>query len=412
MDPGSLVRRHTTWLGVFSALSVIAGLVAILLERERPWVFAVGVLAYALGVPVLLGTLSEGWWKGVDEHLRRMRGYYRRALAKVVEESTTSASLARLVPQKHLRAIVSELCGPVVEETLKAQGAHPVVTDLELALEVVDVETAADLFTEIAVVKREARWKALLPSATTRLGSLVRPTLVCTSGVHEKPTVVRLAECGLVELLWPLPARWIDDVATEIGTLRNACEWLEVPTLELHCAGERLMLDGSTLAPESEAEIVRALEPHFGRDVDGEPVNLHAVSKELSDCLLRVWTVKDPDREIDAGSGADPRIGVRFLSTYRVCVKGRRPTEILYRYELPFSQPAFVQSIRFRLGSEVARRWELDPASVRCAFPLLKPSARWDRLDQHLTWQIAEQRGTAFLPGHGVAFLWRPRVPA
>ena len=160
-----------------------------------------GLISWAISVPSLVAQLTTQWWnQTVGEPLRRMKKYFDDALREVIGETVTSASFTYLASASHVRQVVTQLCGPVISRTVELQGRHPIAADLSISLTAREIQEIADVG-QILVVEAEVESRPLLPGPETTLGSLIRPSFVCTSYVMQLEAVRQLAQLGLIRVL-------------------------------------------------------------------------------------------------------------------------------------------------------------------------------------------------------------------
>jgi len=136
------------------------------------------------------------------------------------------------------------------------------------------------------------------------------------------------------------------------------------------------------------------------------------VSSALRESLLETWLPEDPALRIGLPESENPSVTIDYSHTYRVCVRSfnRDTGGRLYRYERPFWWPALIKRSTFSLATGIRARWILDPATVRCPFPLVHPAARYGNYEQKLDWGGTNQHsdhGRPALPGHGITYSWR-----
>lgn len=373
------------------------------------------VLAVVVSVFTLSATLIYGFWESyVIPTLNEPREYFEKALGEIIGQKVLYTVFKQLVSTqlasaKRTEEVLEGLGVPVLARTLKLQGKHPLVTWLNMEFNGDREED--EQFGETLVVRRTIRWKASLLEKDTSLRHLIKPIFVCTSYVHQIPFMRELVGRGYIDLLWPIPWAWAERLEPNGYEQLKKFEWLEYTRLDIS--------------------------PYSGKAKD-KLIHLHP---EKFDCIWKVLEKCVPSNELPVRSsiGADTEkalakhcmsvlyideneifdvpptkegftVSIDQESTYKVWVKGKESGDVLYRYDVPFLQPALVQGITFGLGGQTCdKHWILDPASVNCAFLLANEEARTNPQRQSLSWDEAPAEGTPFLPGHGVSFLWRKK---
>ena len=411
---GFLWQHRSVWLWTSAAL-VAVGAVVIAVPQGGDWTPYVRLAAWGVGVPSFLWRMAESALDGLgtawEKHGEELAGMILRseqrqdhALAEVLAERTTSLTLARFVPSDRLRTIVSDLCGPVVERALDLQGNHPVIKCLDIRLDVLRIEYRdsswnecgeADWAWKLAVVKRSIAWDVIAPGTSLTLGSVFEPTFVCLDKVLAHEQLRNLDERG-PDYLLPLPWTWLD------GDAPRGSFWLPKTDIVL----PQLTVHGESIVPESPQHIEAELQSYPQWQEFHLKEELDAL---FANCLC-FWRVTEPNKEIYLRDNyGNEGLHMEAESTYRVCVRGRKEGQILYRYQIPFLRPTFVEKIEFRLSERVAEEWILDPPSQSCAFQLHDHAVPDNEREQSLRWEGNSGRGTPFLPGHAVTFLWRER---
>lgn len=365
----------------------------------------VTVLLWVLAAYILVFQIVRGLW---NELRKKIEGFAE-PLREIASQKALYTVYKILVPERRAEEVLERLGAPVLRRTMDLQGTLPLETRLKMSFRG-DREVNVSLG-ELLVVRRTISWTASLLKAETSLKQLVKPILVCTSYVRQIPWIRKLAEGGHIDLLWPIPSGWIED--EDFNNPLQEIKWLEFSKLKIGTYGD-VKLDlmpkqGQPMSFDSIWGVLQASAP--GKLPKLSSINEEDKKKLAKHCMQVLYIDSDEEFLVPSKNGAF-LVFIDQESTYRVWVKGTKKDQILFRYEIPFLRPAFVQDITFELADPTLKDWILDPASVHCAFPLIDidDKSRVDPERQDLCWSGGPEEGTPFLPGHGVAFMWRKKT--
>jgi hypothetical protein len=409
--PDSARRRSVALWG--SGAGLVLGMAAFLVPFIPSLAFlndslqVAGVVAMAIAVPVFMYAAAEHAIATRLEPLIRTPIRLEESIAmsisrgaKAIDRALVAylsvlATAAKVDPEilldRGARLILSEVCLPVTKETVGRRRLRPLILEFEAHLTMSAVEERA--FGLVAVFERELKftvpnergltWPAVLP-----------PTLVVDDRVQDMPSVFGLAAEGIVELLWPIPSRWLADVRYQD---LESIEWLHVESLEVARIGKRgteLEIRYPMVARPSADKIEQVLGPL----VDGRQIDYVKLAEAT-------WMIGNAGLPHGLELSALPeRFRVESRSRYRVWfATGERD---ISRYSIPFWEPATVEYLRFSVAQNLQSAIRLEPATANCAFPIHDEMARFNTSDQPLRWNYADGAATPSLPGHGVTFHW------
>lgn len=427
---GHLKTNPRIWLGT-SVLLLLVPAFAEALSLAVPKAAEIG--ASLMGTFGLLLEIAHFYWAD------QIQRYYGVAVADERAREASVETLRRcFVSKPHLDRLVDDVWLPVTSRLLLLQGNSPIADHVALRLTLESIEltqlpkadpkevrgrkteavatkapsdgpasTEAPRL-EIATFLQEVTWKAVLPERSTGVGRVATPIFVCTSAVLHDPALVALEELGVARFYYPLHAAWgvdisaarrfdwISDFSLKVGSTR-------VPVLEV--------------APSSFVQIRDVLAKH---KVPENDVSTEDVAKRLFETCLRMVTVEDPDSDafgcgkVKCPDGPPYEVALTEVMRYRVCIRGVRQGQLLYRYEVPIAQSCRIESIRCEIagGGAGLENIVLEPPVVQCAFALADQGQANGPQKQWLTWKGPDGSTlTPFLPGHGVTFVWRRDEP-
>jgi len=340
----------------------------------------------------------------------RLKEPFDRVATAATKAVISASSLESLSPE-HAKFIAKELGGPVLVRTVNLQGEQPLTSQLEMTFRVINVESFKDDMGKIITVERIITWVPLFSNGTAgKLLDVIKPIIVHSVGTkyHGLSKVRGIVDHGMLETLWPIPEAWLKP--GDINELRQM-NFLKVDCIEV---GNDVITDDSELGRyQSFMDFDKAAEDKIMNCLKGyipsakSDMKLEKELRSLLNISVGIWWPPKEKIRVNA------RSKISVTSKYKVWVRGGQE-EVLYRYQVPFIQPAFVRAIDFSLDSAVTEKekWVLDPPHIQCAFPLTSASERQLQqsnamYDQKLKWQGEGSYGTPFLPGHGVAFMWR-----
>ena len=297
-----------------------------------------------------------------------------------------------------LRYLLARICLPVDEATIARQHGSPLVTDLQVEIALQRVEHYP--WGDVAVFHHRERFTRHVPPPIDPW-RVFPPTLVVDGGAFEVDSMVRLASKGLVEPLWPIPARWLDALSNDEHEELLSIPWLTVG--RFMAAG--LPSPGHQVRRTRTADDLRKL---LSPSHNLTPEDLTAVRKHVVAAWRPAYSGDGQDwARIERWLQKDANIEVEVESEYRVWVRSVALDESLMRYSIQFWRPATVTRMLFEVAESERARVRLTSAAVNCPFELTSEQERHQVERQDLTWRGPGPDGEVpFLPGHGVTFHW------
>lgn len=384
-------------------------------------------VSWGLGLPSLVALLLVNVWdRSTESRLKVMEKSFEVVADTLAEKRMVMEGLPHLVDYKQIPRVVGDLAGPVLARALKIQKNNPIMSQFDLTLTALRLrkleqkEGGREISGSVLEVKTESRWTALFTSDLPELYDIISPRFVTTYSAWNQPFFSKLVAQGFIEPFWPVPNAWVSAEDREkrkkqIHRLREE-SWFTKTEFFLGGGGQSLGEGKYWKPPPKDAgEALRDLLLECGVSEETlKPANdkddkLEKLARET----LCIWVPTPSSTNLAqqilrSAHAKQKEIVIEIVTTYSLWVK-KQPNELLYRYEVPFSRPLFVKKISFILGGSLAKEWALDPPSVRSAFLLTKMVT--DPKLQELTWELpgTSSYGTPFLPGHGVAFMWRKK---